>query len=120
MNYNLLTYSIYIPITFVIMIKIGWLFYRHGEIYLIHLFQQNTQLVKSINNILLIGYYLTNLGYAIFSIAYWEQLNSIIQIINSLSYRLGIIIFGLAILHYNNVFWLTFLVKSKSIHHGKF
>lgn len=120
MNYNILTYSIYLPIIFFIMIKIGWLFYKHGEVYLIYLFQQNNNLVKSLNQILLIGYYLINLGYAIYSIAYWEHVNSTTQLINTLSYHLGIIIIGLAIMHYNNVFWLTFFVKSKTLNHGKF
>lgn len=115
MNYNLVTYSIYIPIIFFIMIKIGWLFYKHGEIFLLNLFEHNMSLVKSINNILLIGYYLLNLGYAIISIAYWELINSISGIINTLSNHLGIIIIGLAVLHYNNVLCLTYLVKSKTL-----
>jgi len=102
------------------MIKIGWLFYKHGEVYLMHLLHQNNNLVKSLNTILLVGYYLINLGYAILSIAYWEQITSTFQIINTLSYHLGIIILALALLHYNNVFWLNFLVKSKLKNHGKF
>ena len=119
MNYNILSYSIYLPIIFFIMIKIGWLFYKHGEIYLIHLFQQNSNIVKSINNILLTGYYLINLGYAVYSIAYWKQIITILQLINTLSYHIGIIILGLALMHYNNVFWLTFFVKLKPINNGK-
>ncbi|WP_203258074.1 hypothetical protein [Hyunsoonleella ulvae] len=114
MNYNIATYCLYIPIIFFIMIYVGWLFYKHGELFLLNLFR-DTSLVKSINNLLLIGYYLVNLGYAIITIAYWENIHSIQEMLNTLSYHLGIIILGLAILHYNNVFWLTYLVKYKSI-----
>lgn len=95
------------------MIYVGWLFYKNGEIFLLNLFQHDKSLVKSINNILLIGYYLLNLGYAIISIAYWEKITSISQMLNALSYHLGIIIIGLAIMHYNNVLCLTYYVKSK-------
>ncbi len=97
------------------MIKIGWLFYKNGEIFLLNLFKQQVVLVKSINNILLIGYYLVNLGYAIITIAYWETISSISEILNSLSHRLGIMIICLAVLHYNNVFCLTYILKSKIV-----
>ncbi len=96
------------------MIKIGWLFYKNGEVFLMDLFQNNSRLVNSINNLSLIGYYLTNIGYAIITIAYWKEINSTIELMQSLTTTLGKIIFGLAILHYNNIFWLQKLQK-KSI-----
>ncbi len=115
MNYNIITYCIYIPIIFFIMIRVGWLFYSYGEVYLLHLFHQKKSIVKNINNLLLTGYYLLNLGYAIVTISYWEKVNSFSEAVNSISCHLGIIIIGLAILHYNNILCLTYLVKSKTL-----
>lgn len=115
MNYNLITYSIYIPIVVFIMLKVGWMFYKHGEIYLLHIYNHDINLVKSINNMLLIGYYLINLGYSILTIAYWEQISTSQQLVNSLATTLGRIIIVLALLHYNNVLFLTYIVKSKSL-----
>ncbi|RZN82613.1 MAG: hypothetical protein EVB11_07800 [Winogradskyella sp.] len=115
MNYNIITYCIYLPIISFIMVKIGWLFYKNGEVFLLNLFSNNIDFVKSINNLLLIGYYLTNIGYAIITIAYWENINSTVEMINSLSYTIGKIILLLAIMHYNNIFWLKYLNKSKLI-----
>jgi len=115
MNYNLLTYSIYLPIIAIIMVKIGWMFYTHGEVFLLNIFEQNTALVKSVNNLLLIGYYLVNLGYAVITLSYWETVESVIQMCNTLGEHLGTIIIALALLHYNNVFLLNYLVKSKTI-----
>nr|WP_321228163.1 hypothetical protein [uncultured Psychroserpens sp.] len=114
MNYNILTYCIYLPIIAVIMVKVGWMFYTHGEIFLLHLYKQDETIVKPINNLLLIGYYLTNLGYAIITLAYWEKVNNLTEMLSTLSEHLGIIIIGLAVLHYNNVLCLNYLVKSKN------
>ena len=97
------------------MIKVGWLFYTYGEIYLLHLYQNNIELVTSINNILLIGYYLLNLGYAIITIAYWEKLSSFPEVIASISDHLALIIIGLAIMHYNNIIILNYLIKTKTL-----
>jgi len=113
MNNNIVVYSIYLPLVSFIMIKIGWLFYKHGEIFLLYIFNHNTNLVKSINTILLVGYYLVNLGYAIITIAYWESIETLNDAVSSITHTLGKIIIILALLHYNNVFWLTFITKSK-------
>ena len=117
MNFNLITYAIYLPIICFIMVKVGWLFYKNGEIFLINLFNQDISVIKSINNLLLIGYYLTNIGYAIITISYWSKLNSLLEVVNSLAYTLGKIILILAILHYNNIFWLKYLNKTNALKH---
>lgn len=112
MNYNITSYIIYIPIISYIMIIVGRKFYRQGEVFLFSLFQGNIEIVKSINKVLLIGYYLINLGYAILTISFWEQIETAHQLIYNLSNRLGLIIIGLGILHYNNIICLKLLVKS--------
>ena len=114
MNYNIIIYTIYLPIIFYITFKIGWMFYKNGEIFLLNIFKDKV-LVKNINNLLLIGYYLINLGYAVITISFWDKMNNEIDMINALTYTIGKIIIILAILHYNNVFWLTYITKSNFI-----
>lgn len=112
MNLNIITYIIYLPIIVFITVKIGWLCYKNGELFLFTLFEDKP-LVKSINNLLLIGYYLINIGYAIITISYWETVNNVAEIISSLTFSLGKIILILAVLHYNNIFWLQLTHKHK-------
>lgn len=114
MNYNLVAYPIFLIVICFITIRVGWLFYKNGEIYLIRLIK-SIPLAKNINNILLTGYYLVNIGYAILSIAYWDHINSFVEMLDSLTRQLGIIISILALLHYNNVFALNYLIKFKSL-----
>lgn len=114
MNYNIITYSIYLPCISFIMIKVGWLFFKNGEVFLLNL-TENEHLAKSINNLLLVGYYLVNLGYAILTISFWEDIQNYIQIIESLTKTLGKIILVLATLHYNNVLFLNYLITKKNI-----
>lgn len=104
MNYNILSYIIYLPSIAFIMLRVGWLFYKNGEVFIISLIPDNTQLVKNINHLLLIGYYLVNLGYAVLTISDWNTVNSIIEMINSLTFIIGKIMLLLALLHFNNIF----------------
>ncbi len=115
MNYNILSYILYLPLIFFITIKVGWMFYKNGELFLITLFENNITLTKNINNLLLIGYYLVNLGYSIITISYWDKIDNLIELINSLSSTLGKIIVLLALLHYNNIFWLKYITKSNTL-----
>lgn len=113
MNYNILSYLIYLSVIAFIMLKVGWLFYKNGEVFLISLLHNNLPLVKNVNNLLLIGYYLVNLGYAILTISNWETVSSITEMINTLAHVIGKIMLILTLLHYNNIFWLKYLTKTK-------
>ncbi|WP_336126935.1 hypothetical protein [Mesoflavibacter sp. CH_XMU1422-2] len=52
MNVNIITYCIYLPIIVFITVRIGWICYKNGELFLINLFE-DIAIVKSINNLLL-------------------------------------------------------------------
>ncbi|NQY29082.1 MAG: hypothetical protein HRT69_06380 [Flavobacteriaceae bacterium] len=112
---NIISYIIYLPIVFILMIKIGWILYENGEVFLNAIFKDDKTLVKNTNNILLAGYYLINLGFATITISCWEDIYTIEQLISFLAEVLGKIIITLAIMHYNNIFWLNYLSK-RNIH----
>lgn len=113
MNYNIISYIIYLPIISFIMIKIGWVFYKNGEVYLHEIFAHKQNLVPSLNRVLLIGYYLTNLGYAVYTITCWGQIQNTLELINRMAEVLGKMILSLAIMHYFNLLWLKLLSLKK-------
>jgi hypothetical protein len=71
-------------------------------------------MVEPITNLLLVGYYLTNIEYTISTVIYREHVQIIPETLSTLSEHLGIIIIDLAVLHDNNVRCLNYLIKSKS------
>ena len=102
MTYNTIGYMIYLPATAYITIIVGKAFHKNG----IHYILSDSipdQLAHSANNLLLVGYYLVNIGYAFASIVNWHNLISINQLIEELSFRLAFIILFLAFLHYINL-----------------
>lgn len=112
-NYNLINYLIYLPVTFYITVFIGKVFYTNGLVFLTGAFNGNKELAEVLNRFLLVAYYLVNLGYAAVSINTFSSVDSYLQLAEELSKRLGIIIIGLAILHYFNMY--TFSHFSKQI-----
>jgi len=111
MNYNLIAYGIYFIIISLIIMKIGQICYTNGNVYVAHLMPNDIDFCQRINAILLVGYYLFNIGYAVFVISNWETISSLAQMIQVIAKHTAIIIFLLAGLHYFNLYWITKFIK---------
>lgn len=111
MNYNLIAYGIYFLMISLIVIKIGQVCYANGNVYVAHLIPNDTDFCQRINSILLIGYYLFNIGYAVFVISSWETIISLNQMVEAITKHTALIIFLLAGLHYFNLYWITKFIR---------
>lgn len=110
-NYNFISYLIYLPIAFYITVIVGWTLYKKGIVFLNDAFNSNVELASILNRFLLLGYYLLNLGYAAISIHIFSEINSITQLIEELSKRIGMLIIGLALMHYFNMYTFSHFNK---------
>lgn len=111
MNYNLIAYGIFMVIVAYIIIVVGHICYRNGNIYVLSLIPGHDDLCMRINKILLVGYYLVNIGYAAMTLISWETISSLPQLIEMIALKTAIIISILCVLHYTNIFVLTNYVK---------
>lgn len=100
--YNIITYSVYLSISIFITVFVGYKCYKTGEIYLFYIIK-DTQTCSAINIILLVSYYLVNIGYIAFTISDGEIINSLLQTIEILISKISIILIILSILHYFNL-----------------
>ncbi|MBN4072220.1 hypothetical protein JYT14_00670 [Flavobacteriales bacterium AH-315-E23] len=91
----------------------GWLFYHYGEIYILGLFNGDQLLTGAVNNTLLTGYYLINLGYATYTLRYWETIESFTQLIGTVASNSGTIILALGLMHFFNLAAISQLGKSQ-------
>ena len=100
---NTLTYIIYLAVTYFITVHVGLRFYRNGEVYILNLLHGDKKLTAFINRILLIGYYLLNLGYVMLTISTWEKIDTWTDMFTSISFMTGKIMLTLAVMHYFNM-----------------
>jgi hypothetical protein len=114
MNFNIISYLLYGCITIYIIYYVGKLFHRNGRIFILRLFQQNESLADTTNNILLMAYYLFNIGYAVIQFSFWKQVSGIDDLISSISTKTGMLILILALTHYFNMFLIYLLSNKKN------
>ncbi|TKC05705.1 hypothetical protein FA048_18510 [Pedobacter polaris] len=107
MNYNITAYGIFITIIVFIIVVVGKLCYSNGNIFVAELIPDHLALCQQINKILLVGYYLVNIGYATMTLAGWETIISLNQLVEVIAIKVSIIISILSLLHYLNIIILT-------------
>lgn len=115
--YNTLAYIIYLFITYLVTVHVGFIFYKNGRRYLLNLWQGNEGITDSINRILLTGYYLLNLGYAAIMIRFWEKVDSYAELVSSISTMTGSILLTLGLVHFFNMAVILLISRMKSINH---
>lgn len=109
MNLNILTYAIYGCITAFIIIRVGWIFFVNGAHYLHDIFENDLETANTINKLLLVGYYLINLGYVAVSLSFWPTITNYILLIELIAERTSWIVLSLALMHYINMLWVRVL-----------
>jgi hypothetical protein len=98
MTLNIIAYLVYLLITAVITIKVGWICYRNG-IHFIYGELHDMALSQTVNKLLLTGYYLVNLGYVSLMLYHWKKVGGIVDLVESISYKTGSIVLFLGGLH---------------------
>ncbi len=113
MNYNIVSYLVYIPLTVAITVWVASTLFRNGRIFLIDIFQGNDQMADSVNKLLLVGFYLINIGYAIYTLQIFGEIQSVQVVIERLSTKIGAIILILGAMHFFNLF-VFFKLRSRA------
>ena len=107
MNLNIIGYILYLLITTIIIVKVGRICYQNGNIYVAQLIPEHVDLCQKTNQVLLIGYYLLNLGYCAMTVISWEKIVDYSQLVEIISIKTATIICIIAMLHYFNIYIVT-------------
>jgi len=104
MNYVILTYSIYLVVSIALTIWVAKTLFKNGQVFLVEIFHGNKELADSVNNLLLVGFYLINIGYAVYILQEANAIVNLQQVIERLSIKIGLIILILGGMHFFNLF----------------
>ena len=119
MNYIIITYSFYLVITIALTVWVARTLFKNGKIFLIDIFHGNKELADSVNNLLLVGFYLINIGYAVYTLQVTSGINNFQEVIEKLSVKVGLIILILGAMHFFNLY-IFFTLRKKATIERKF
>ena len=104
MNYTVLAYLLYVPVSVVLTIWVARTLHRNGRVFLVQAFHGNETMADSVNHLLVVGFYLINLGFISMALRYGDKPHDLQEMIEFLSMKLGGVLLVLGAMHFFNMF----------------
>ncbi len=105
--FMIITYSLYLILSLAITFYVGNSLHRNGRVFLVQNFRGNEELADSVNHLLLVGFYLINIGFVALTLKYGDKPTIPQEAIEFLSTKVGLVIVILGIMHFFNIHVLT-------------
>jgi hypothetical protein len=106
MDLKLGTYLVYLLISVVLTIWVARTLLKNGQVFLDDAFADE-RLAKSVNHLLVVGFYLLNLGYVAVALKIAEPLLQGSSAMEALSRKLGLVLLVLGAVHFGNLYVLS-------------
>ena len=103
MNTIVVTYSAYLAISVLLTVWVAQTLHKNGRLFLVEVFGGDEALADSVNHLLVVGFYLINLGYVSLALKIGGEILNAQQAIEALSWKLGLVLLVLGGMHFSNL-----------------
>jgi hypothetical protein len=106
-------YLTYLALSLAVTVWVASTLYRNGRLFLARAFHGDTGLAESVNHLLVVGFYLVNVGYVALALSTASTPVDIRQSIELVSDKLGVVLIVLGVMHFFNLFIFS-RIRSRS------
>ena len=103
-NIIVTTYLVYVLISVSLTVWVARTLHRNGRAFLVDAFQGQDTLADSVNHLLVVGFYLVNLGWIVMTLRTSQELGTARAAVELLSDKVGTVLFVLGVMHFFNLF----------------
>jgi hypothetical protein len=97
------TYLIYVAASVAATVSVGRSLHHNGRVFLVENFHGQERLADSVNHLLLVGFYLVNLGFVSLALRYGAKPTDLVEAVEFLSTKVGLVIVLLGVMHFFNM-----------------
>jgi hypothetical protein len=105
--YVMTCYLSYLAISIALTIWVARTLHKSGRVFLVDAFHGNEELADSVNHLLVVGFYLINVGYIAVALKTSEAMTSARDVIELESGKVGVVLLILGGMHFFNIFVLS-------------
>jgi hypothetical protein len=105
-----LAYAVYLCVSILLTVWVARTLSSSGEMFLIRCFGQDQELARSTNRLLVIGFYLINLGFVSMRLSGWYPAPQ--SLVGDLGYRIGMTLLVLGAMHFFNMLMIARLGRT--------
>lgn len=103
-GYLIAVYAAYAASSVGLTVWIARTLFKNGAVFLEEVFADNPRMAEAVNRLLVVGFYLVNLGYASLLLKASNSPEQVVGAIEVLSSKLGLLLLSLAGMHFGNLY----------------
>ena len=104
MNITVLCYLVYLLASVALTVWVARTLHRNGRIFLVQAFRGNEPMADAVNHLLVVGFYLINIGFIAFALRYGTKPTDAQEAFEFVSTKLGVVLLVLGAMHFFNMF----------------
>ena len=103
----IITYVSYLVVSLIITVWVAHTLSTNGYLFLVDGFNGNEALARSVNHLLVVGFYLINMGYVSLALRFGTRPIDAAEMIEVLSTKIGLVLVVLGVMHFFNIRVIT-------------
>ncbi len=115
--YIVQTHAAYLLISIALTVWVARTLHKNGRVFLIESFGGQATLADSVNQLLVVGFYLINIGFVVFALKESRRPQDLAETIEALSTKVGLVLLVLGFMHFFNLLVFSRLRKRDALRH---
>lgn len=107
MDLTVVAYVIYLVVSVALTVWVARTLSRNGRVFIADVLRGNEKLADAVNHLLVVGFYLVNLGFVTLYLRNTEDIANARELFDALSPKIGVVLLVLGAMHLGNVFVLN-------------
>ena len=103
MNLVVVSYCVYLAISIAVTIWVARTLHKNGRVFLVDAFHGNKELADSVNHLLVVGFYLMNIGFVCMALKFGLRPKDVPTAFELLSMKIGSVLMILGAMHFFNL-----------------
>ena len=104
MDAVVVTYGVYLAISLLLTVWVAQTLFRNGRVFLVDIFRGNQSLADSVNHLLVVGFYLINLGFIVRGLRIYGTVADTRQGVEAVADKIGVVLLTLGFMHFFNLY----------------
>ena len=110
------TYFVYLTVSIFLTVWVAHTLHRNGRIFLVDSFSGNEPLADSVNHLLVVGFYLINIGYVALALKESVAPQDLRGVLELLSGKVGVVLLVLGGMHFFNILVFSKMRRRALLH----
>ena len=104
MDWITASYLTYLAVTVPLTIWVARTLSTNGQVFLEDVFTDNAPLAEAINKLLVVGFYLLNVGFVLLYLRTGDTADGLPSLVEVVSVKVGVVMIVLGLIHFTNVY----------------